>query len=786
MTGGGMGFIFAPEEKREAQECACSDIMAETKRELQHALPFAMEPVVYDFAINPRGTWAELLRGEEALLPAGYYALMVPTLLRRDPRTLSPLRHAELDRFGAACRAKPELSGMVQTLFDRLFPRANGRCRAGRVAKLLEENGFDRAQHEQIRPDLKNGRIGLAQNRLPANTNIEDVRPEDVTVFESLSSNDLTAEQKRWRERGLAALKAGEAAVVTLAAGAGSRWTQGAGVVKALHPFCKLAGRHRTFIETHLAKSRRAARLSNTSIPHVFTTSYLTHDPTDRYLSRERNYNYEGPVLLSAGKAIGLRRSATTVDAEVLAAAPKLKIVARAGVGLDNVDVDAATARGVLVVNAPTSNIHSAAEHAVALLLAAARQIAPADASLREHTWKRSSFSGTELYGKTVGVVGLGRIGQLVAQRLAAFGTHVVAYDPYVSAARAAQLGIELLTLDELLGRADFISVHLPKTPETAGLIGKEALAKTKPGVIIVNAARGGLVDEEALAEAIRSGHVRGAGIDVFAKEPATESPLFDLPQVVVTPHLGASTAEAQDRAGTDVAASVRLALAGEFVPDAVNVGGGVVGEEVAPWLDLVRKLGLLVGVLSTELPVSLSVQVRGELASEDVAGTATFGAARVVLRGHRGPGDIRQRARTGRRTRCAADISTASESPNHRSVVDVRAVYSDGSVANVSGALSGPQQVEKIVQINGRNFDLRAEGVYLIINYIDQPGTLGKIGTLLGGADINIHAAQLSEDAEGPGATILLRIDRDVPDDVRAAIAESVGAKLLEVVDLS
>ena len=347
-----------------------------------------------------------------------------------------------------------------------------------------------------------------------------------------------------------------------------------------------------------------------------------------------------------------LVRSATTVDAEVLAAAPKLKIVARAGVGLDNVDVDAATARGVLVVNAPTSNIHSAAEHALALMLAAARQIAPADASLREHTWKRSSFSGTEIYGKTVGVVGLGRIGQLVAQRLAAFGTHILAYDPYVSSARAAQLGIELVTLDELLSRADFISVHLPKTPETAGLIGKEALAKTKPGVIIVNAARGGLVDEEALAEAVSSGHVRGAGLDVFATEPTTDSPLFDLPQVVVTPHLGASTAEAQDRAGTDVAESVKLALAGEFVPDAVNVGGGVVGEEVAPWLDLVRKLGLLIGVLSAELPVSISVQVCGELASEDVAGAATFGAARAVLLGDRRSGDVRQRACTGRRAR--------------------------------------------------------------------------------------------------------------------------------------
>ena len=481
-----------------------------------------------------------------------------------------------------------------------------------------------------------------------------------------------------------------------------------------------------------------------------------------------------------------LVRSATNVDADVLNAGTKLKIVARAGVGLDNVDVDAATARGILVVNAPTSNIHSAAEHAVALLLAAARQIPAADASLREHAWKRSGFSGTEIFGKTVGVVGLGRIGQLVAQRLAAFGAHVVAYDPYVAAARAAQLGIELLSLDELLSRADFISVHLPKTPETAGLIGKEALAKTKPGVIIVNAARGGLVDETALAEAITSGHVRAAGIDVFATEPCTDSPLFDLPQVVVTPHLGASTSEAQDRAGTDVADSVKLALAGEFVPDAVNVGGGVVGEEVAPWLDLVRKLGLLVGALSPELPASLSVQVRGELASEEV-GVLRLSALRGLFSSViedqvtfvNAPALAAERG-------VEASISTATESPNHRSVVDVRAVTPDGSVVNVAGTLSGPQLVQKIVQINGRNFDLRAEGVNLIINYIDRPGALGRIGTVLGEAGVNIQAAQLSEDAEGPSATILLRLDQRPPEEVLSAIAPAVGANMLEVVDLS
>ncbi|HET9140598.1 phosphoglycerate dehydrogenase, partial [Actinophytocola sp.] len=329
------------------------------------------------------------------------------------------------------------------------------------------------------------------------------------------------------------------------------------------------------------------------------------------------------PALLAAvadADAL-LVRSATQVDAEVLAATTRLKVVARAGVGLDNVDVPPATERGVLVVNAPTSNIVSAAEHAVALLLAVARRVPAADASLRGGEWKRSSFGGVELSGKTVGVVGLGKIGQLFAQRMAAFGTELIAYDPYVSAARAAQLGIDLVSLDELLARADVISIHLPKTPETKGLIGADALARTKPGVLIVNAARGGLIDEAALADAVRSGHVGGAGIDVFVTEPTTASPLFELPNVVVTPHLGASTAEAQDRAGTDVARSVLLALRGEFVPDAVNVsGGGVVGEEVRPYLPLTQKLGKVLAALSNKAPDSIAVDVRGELSTEDLS----------------------------------------------------------------------------------------------------------------------------------------------------------------------
>ncbi|MBO0854765.1 MAG: phosphoglycerate dehydrogenase [Nocardia sp.] len=482
-----------------------------------------------------------------------------------------------------------------------------------------------------------------------------------------------------------------------------------------------------------------------------------------------------------------LVRSATTVDAEVLEAGKNLKIVARAGVGLDNVDVPAATERGVMVVNAPTSNIHTAAEHAVTLLLSAARQIPAADATLREHTWQRGKFNGVEIFGKTVGVIGLGRIGQLFAARLAAFETKIVAYDPYVSPARAAQLGIELLSLDELLGRADLISVHLPKTPETKGLLSKEKLALTKPGVIIVNAARGGLVDEQALADAITSGHVRAAGLDVYATEPCTDSPLFELPQVVVTPHLGASTSEAQDRAGTDVAKSVLLALAGEFVPGAVNVTGGAVGDEVAPWLEIVRKQGVLLGALGDELPVSLEVQVRGELSAQEVAVLELSALRGIFSAVIEDPVTFVNAPQLAAERGVDTSVTTVTDSPSHRSLVDLRAVFGDGRTLNVAGTLTEPAQVQKIVNINGRNYDMRAEGLNLaVVNYTDQPGALGKIGTELGQAGVDIQAAQLSQDVDNEGATVILRVNQSVPENVRSAISGAVGAAKVTQVDLS
>jgi hypothetical protein len=300
MSGGGMGFIFDPGQKPLAQE-RLQTIMSQTKRQLEHAVPFAMEPVVYDFAINERGTYAELLTGNAALMPPGYYTLTVPGLLRLEARQLSAFRRAELDRFGEACRTEPALSGMVQTLFDRLVPRLETQ-EAGEqsLAALLDQYGFDRVQHEQIKADLRSGRVGLAQNRLPISSKIEDVGPDDV--FDA--ANGLPT---RLHDLGMKALTAGAVAVVSLAGGSGSRWTHGAGVVKAINPFCKLAGRPRTFIEVHLAKSRRISRLAGMPLAHIITTSYLTHAPIEAFLQAENHYGYSGPLHLSPGRSIGLR-----------------------------------------------------------------------------------------------------------------------------------------------------------------------------------------------------------------------------------------------------------------------------------------------------------------------------------------------------------------------------------------------------------------------------------------------------------------------------------------------
>jgi D-3-phosphoglycerate dehydrogenase len=494
-----------------------------------------------------------------------------------------------------------------------------------------------------------------------------------------------------------------------------------------------------------------------------------------------------GDLLRAIGDADAiLVRSATKVDAEALEAAPRLSVVARAGVGLDNVDVKAATQNGVMVVNAPTSNIVSAAELAVALMLAAARHLSPAHAALRNGEWKRSRYTGIELYEKTVGIVGLGRIGVLVAQRLSAFGMKVIAYDPYVQAGRAAQMGVRLVGLDDLLTESDFMSVHLPRTPETLGLVGEEQLAKVKPSLVLVNAARGGIVDEQALYNALKEGRIAAAGLDVFAKEPCTDSPLFELENVVATPHLGASTEEAQEKAGIAVARSVRLALSGELVPDAVNVQGGVIAEDVRPGIPLTEKLGRIFTGLAGEVAQQVDVEVRGEITQYDVK-VLELAALKGVF------SDIVEEqvsyvnapllaAERG----VAVRLVTEAESPDHRNLITIRGTLADGSQVSVSGTLIGISQRERLVEVDGYDVDIEPTEHLAFFRYEDRPGMVGTVGGVLGQAGVNIAGMQVCRDHQGGHALVALSVDDAIPVAALEEIRTSINAVEVRAVNLA
>ena len=480
-----------------------------------------------------------------------------------------------------------------------------------------------------------------------------------------------------------------------------------------------------------------------------------------------------------------LVRSATKVDAEALAAAKRLRVVARAGVGLDNVDVRAATQAGVMVVNAPTSNIVSAAELAVALMLAAARNVAPAHAALKNGEWKRSKYSGIELYEKTVGIVGLGRIGVLVAQRLSAFGMNVIAYDPYVQAGRAAQMGVRLVDLDTLLAESDFMSVHLPKTPETAGLIGADQLAKAKPSLVLVNAARGGIVDEAALFDALKTGRIAAAGLDVFAKEPCTDSPLFELENVVATPHLGASTDEAQEKAGIAVAKSVRLALAGELVPDAVNVQGGVIAEDVRPGIPLTEKLGQIFTGVAGEVAQQLDVEVRGEITEHDVKVLELAALKGVFSSVVEDQVSYVNAPLLAAERGVAVRLVTDPESPDHRNLITIRGTLADGSQVSVSGTLVGIHQKERLVEVNGYDIDIEPTDHLALFTYDDRPGMVGTVGQILGDAAVNIAGMQVSRDTKGGKALVALSVDSAIPAETLTEIASAIAANSIRAVDL-
>ena len=486
---------------------------------------------------------------------------------------------------------------------------------------------------------------------------------------------------------------------------------------------------------------------------------------------------------LARGVDAVLIRSATKMDAQAIASSKGLKVIARAGVGLDNVDIPAATAAGIMVVNAPTSNIVSAAELAISLLLASARFISPAHAALRSGKWARSQYTGTELFEKTLGIVGFGRIGQLVAHRMQAFGMNVIAYDPYLQPARAAQLDVKLVDLDELLRISDFITIHLPKTKETAHLIGVEALKKVKPSVHIVNAARGGVLDEVALYDAVVQGRVAGAGLDVFAAEPCTDSPLFTLDRVIATPHLGASTDEAQERAGIAVAVSVRKALAGELVPDAVNVKGGVIAEEIRPSLPLVEKMAQIATELLGEVPVHIDIQVRGEIAVHDssiLAISALKGALIAVgaeeVTYVNAPGLATERGMT-------SAVTTTPDSAEYRSMISLHAATGSGQSITVDGTLMGIKQTQKIIGIDSFSLDLPPTAHILFLRYIDHPGVIGTVGHTLGQANINIAGMQVARASAGGSALMALTVDSEVSDVLLASIKRETAAESVRTV---
>ncbi len=472
-------------------------------------------------------------------------------------------------------------------------------------------------------------------------------------------------------------------------------------------------------------------------------------------------------------------RSATQVTAEVLEAAPELTVVGRAGIGLDNVDVVTATTRGVMVVNAPQSNIVSAAEHTMALLLASARNVPQAHAALVDGRWERARWEGVELADKTLGIVGLGRIGKLVAERAKGFGMRLAAYDPFVSEDRAKRMGVELVALDQVVAESDFLAIHLPKTPDTIGLINRDLLLKAKPTLRLINVARGGIVDEADLAECLRDGVIAGAALDVFDNEPISESPLFEIDSVIVTPHLGASTREAQDKAGDTIASMVELALAGDFVPFAVNVNAAEANETIRPYLPLAERLGGLFVSLTGELPGVLEICTEGEIAGYD-----TRIIELAVLKGFFGA--------------ISAEAVTYVNAPQLADqhgieVRDVQCAHSpdfvnllrlEGGGHSISGTLYGPRHEQRIVNIDGTPFDVPPADHMVVIQNDDRPGVIGTVGTLLGNAGVNIHDMDVSR-VEGSGtAVMLIAPGSQVPADLLDELSRSPG--ILSVTALS
>ena len=481
-----------------------------------------------------------------------------------------------------------------------------------------------------------------------------------------------------------------------------------------------------------------------------------------------------------------LIRSATQVDADLLAKADRLRAVARAGVGVDNVDVDAATRRGVVVANAPQSNVITAAEHTMALLLALARNVPQAHASLTGGAWDRARFSGVELHEKTLGVIGFGRIGQLVAHRARGFGMRVMAFDAYLAEERFRELGVERAeSPDQIYAAADFLTVHLPKNSETEGWLNAAAFAKMKRGVRILNVARGPLVVDADLQAALDSGHVAGAALDVFSTEPVTDHPLFGYPNVVVTPHLGASTAEATDRAGLQAAEQLIAALTGAAVTSAVNVPSIAADdlEAVSPFLGLCASLGRIAAALGSGTSVdAVDVEFLGRIAERD-SRLLTIQVVKGLLAGHTEEAVNDVNAFTLARERGIAIAETST--PHAQDFTDLVRVglRSGGRTGRVVGTVLGRRNRPHLLEAWGSRFNVQLEQHLAVFRYRDQPGMLGRVGTALGDAGVNIVSAAVGrrpddrddrdgrDDGDG-AAVMIVTTDSPVPDAVLAALA--------------
>ncbi len=479
-------------------------------------------------------------------------------------------------------------------------------------------------------------------------------------------------------------------------------------------------------------------------------------------------------------------RSQTKVTADVLKAGAQLRVVGRAGVGVDNVDVETATRRGVVVLNAPGGNTISTAEHAFSLLLCAARKIPQADANVRIKRWDKKNFEGVELYDKTLGVIGMGRIGSELSRRAIAFGMRVVAYDPYLSATRARSLQVELVDeLDDLLSGADFISLHTPLTGETRHILDAGRLAKTKRGVRVINCARGGLIDEAALAQALRDGHVASAALDVFETEPLpVGSPLRDAPNLVLTPHLGASTAEAQESVGIEIAQSIRAVLLEGTIRNAVNMPNldaktlAIIG----PHLRFGEKLGKFLSQIAPKRAESLNINYSGKVNEVD-----TTAITRAVLKGFlqtAGGSEVNEVNAPAFAEALGLKVSESrlSAPGDYTDMLELSAV-GEGKTVSVGGAFFGA--TPRIVSINSRPVEARTHGVVLVLENTDRPGMVGRIGTLLGEHGVNIATMSLSRNQAGGTALTVLNLDTAPGEEVLRAIRASEDIHSAQVIQL-